>query len=107
VQPFWRLLNPNTGLTLLVMLSLLQQRASQLNVTNCAEYDRLSAYVTDCLEKLRQLTTSQLDLFRAGEYAACRRVDKELELSVGAKERGIGALRQHMIEHKCQGREPI
>jgi hypothetical protein len=30
------------------------------------------------------------------------RLDKELELTVGLKERTIGALRQHTKEHRCQ-----
>jgi hypothetical protein len=31
----------------------------------------------------------------------------DLERTVGEKERSIGALRQHMIEHKCQPKDPI
>jgi len=34
-------------------------------------------------------------------------VDKKLENLVGAKERAIGALRQHLKEHKCQPGEPV
>ena len=30
------------------------------------------------------------------------RLDKQLELTVGLKERSIGALRQHEKEHGCQ-----
>lgn len=76
-------------------------------MSNCAEYDRLVSLVENALGNLAQLTTMLLDQFRAGEFAACTRMDKELELSVGEKERSIGALRQHMTEHKCQPREPI
>ncbi len=76
-------------------------------MATCPEYARLSAYVENVLGNLAQLTTLHLDLFRAGDFAAARRVDKDVELTVGEKERSIGALRQHMLEHKCQGREPI
>jgi hypothetical protein len=76
-------------------------------MSNCAEYDRLVSYVENALGNLAQLTTVLLDVFRAGDYATVRRMDNELELSVGEKERSIGALRQHMREHKCQPTEPI
>ena len=73
----------------------------------CPEYRRLASYVENVLGNLAQLTTLHLELFRAGDFSACKRIDKELELTVGEKERAIGALRQHMLEHKCQAREPI
>lgn len=76
-------------------------------MSNCAEYDRLVAYVENVLGNLAQLTTVHLDVFRAQDYDAARRIDKELELTMGEKERAIGALRQHMREHKCQPMEPI
>ena len=73
----------------------------------CQEYARLTAYVENVLGNLAQLTTSLVDLFRGGDFPEVARLDKELELTVGEKERSIGALRQHMIEHKCQPKEPI
>lgn len=75
--------------------------------SNCAEYDRLTSCVENVLGNLAQLTTLILDLFRAGDFSACRKLDKELELTIGEKERSIGSLRQHMKEHNCQPREPI
>ena len=36
-------------------------------------------------------------------HAGCLRLDKELETSVGRKERIVGALRQHVKDHKCDG----
>jgi hypothetical protein len=76
-------------------------------MSNCAEYDRLVSYVENVLGNLAQLATLVLDLFRAGDYSACRRLDKELELTLGEKERSIGALRQHMKEHNCQPGDTI
>ena len=76
-------------------------------MSNCAEYDRLAAYVENVLGKLAQLTTLHLELFRSGDFAGSRRIDPDVERAVGEKERAIGALRQHMLEHKCQAREPV
>lgn len=50
------------------------------------------------------MTTLELELFRARNFAHVSRVDKKLEMIVGEKERAIGALRQHVREHKCQPR---
>ena len=76
-------------------------------MSNCSEYDRLIKAVENVLGNLAQLTTLHLELFRAGDFAGVKRLDKELELTVGEKERSFGALRQHMTENKCQAREPV
>jgi hypothetical protein len=68
----------------------------------CAEYDRLQAEVMVVLEALTALTTQQLDAFQKHEQSRFVKLDKELENTVGLKERSIGALRQHLREHKCQ-----
>jgi hypothetical protein len=70
--------------------------------TNCPEYDRLRKEVEATLEKLRELTTVQLEVFRSRNQPEFVRLDKELELTVGEKERVIGAWRQHANEHGCQ-----
>jgi len=44
-------------------------------------------------------------MFQEGDYVGSKRIDRELELTVGEKERAIGALRQHLTEHKCHGIE--
>jgi hypothetical protein len=76
-------------------------------MATCAEYDRLVSYVENVLGNLAQLATLHLEAFRAGDFAAARQIDMDLERTVGEKERSIGALRQHMIEHKCQPKDPI
>jgi hypothetical protein len=55
--------------------------------------------VTDCLEKLRQLTTTPLAMFRDGNQSEFMRLDRELENTVGERERRVGALRQHQKDH--------
>ena len=66
---------------------------------NCSECKHLEDEVTDCLEKLRQHTTTQLAVFREGNQSEFMRLDRELENLVGEKERRVGALRQHQKDH--------
>jgi len=69
----------------------------------CLEYERLEAEVDKSLKKLGELTTLQLEIFRSRNSDSFMRMDKDLELAVGEKERTIGcALRQHAKEHKCK-----
>jgi len=67
----------------------------------CPELARLQSEVEDVLGRLAQLTTVQLEVFRSGKMHDWKRLDNELELTVGEKERTIGALRQHIQEHNC------
>jgi hypothetical protein len=68
----------------------------------CAEYERLQQRVRDVLSKLTGLTTDQLTAFEKNDKDLFTRLDRELELTVGEKERCIGSLRQHVRDHKCQ-----
>ena len=68
----------------------------------CGEYQRLKSQVDQALADLVQTTTLQLELFRGRQFPDFMRVDKELELMVGKKERAIGALREHAKVHQCQ-----
>jgi len=70
--------------------------------TKCAEYAHLEALVDGHLRKLRELTNLQLEVFRSKNYESFTRMDRQLEMGVGEKERAIGALKQHAKEHKCQ-----
>ena len=65
----------------------------------CAE---LSAAVDEVLKKLNTIITDQLAAFRRRDDSAFIRLDKELELTIGLKERTIGALREHRREHGDQ-----
>jgi hypothetical protein len=66
----------------------------------CTQCERLHGEVQDVLARITQLTTAQLSAFRSDDNAAFMRLDKELEIAMGAKERAIGALRQHEREHR-------
>jgi hypothetical protein len=68
---------------------------------DCPEYDRLHTEVENVLGNLAQVTTLLLELFCSKDLNGVQRLDKELELTVGEKERTLGALRQHVKEHKC------
>ena len=73
----------------------------------CPEYVRLRSEVENVLGNLAQVVTLQLELFRADDMSNWKGLDKELELTVGEKERRIGALRQHIREHKCVPKDPF
>jgi hypothetical protein len=70
------------------------------------KYSELESEVTNTLQKLKELTEAQLAAFRARDQAEFIRLDKELEKTMGGKERAIGAFRQHTKEHNCQARSP-
>jgi len=65
----------------------------------CNRCEELSVAVDKVLDKLVILTNDELTAFRRREDSAFMRLDKEHELTVGLKERTIGALREHRREH--------
>jgi hypothetical protein len=69
---------------------------------NYSECKRLEDEVTERLEKLRQLMTTQLALFTEDNQSEFIRLDRELENTVGGKERRVGALRQHQKDQAVQ-----
>jgi hypothetical protein len=69
-------------------------------IAQCRECDRLQGEVQGALSRLAELTTAQLNAFRAQDHAVFMRLDKELENVMGTKERVIGAMRQHEREHE-------
>jgi hypothetical protein len=71
-------------------------------LSNCPENDRLTSEVDRILKDLAEKTTVLLELFRSKKPDSFARLDKELELLVGEKERAVGALRQHAKEHHCK-----
>jgi hypothetical protein len=76
-------------------------------MAKCPEYARLESDVENVLGNLAQVTTLALEMFRAGDFDTVKRLDKELELTIGEKERCLGAFRQHLKDHNCQvGKEP-
>lgn len=67
----------------------------------CPEYDALRSEIEEVLENLRESAAAQLQAFRSGDNARFRALDDKIELTVGAKERIVGAIRQHAREHGC------
>jgi hypothetical protein len=70
--------------------------------TKCEQRAELESEANSLLEKLVSLTTAQLKVFQARNHSEFIRLDRELELTVGEKERIIGAVRQHIKEHGCE-----
>jgi hypothetical protein len=68
----------------------------------CPEYQKLSSRVLEILQQIDETTARQVELFKSGSTQEFMRLDKELELLLGEKERRIGAMHQHAEEHKCQ-----
>jgi len=73
-----------------------------LTPLRCEKHDRLLAEVRQILEHLVKLTRSQSEAFQRDDRGEFKRLDRELELAVGEKERRVGALREHESEHRCQ-----
>ncbi|HSS99582.1 MAG TPA: hypothetical protein VLK33_21250 [Terriglobales bacterium] len=67
----------------------------------CKEYAHLEREVTEILEQLSQLTKTQAEVFPTRNQNEFMRLDKQLELLVGRKERAVGAMRQHAKDHQC------
>lgn len=70
----------------------------------CSEYARLEADAHATLKKISELASAQLEAFAENCDEEFTRLDRELELTVGHKERVIGALRQHAADHGCKPR---
>lgn len=71
----------------------------------CPVEKRLAETVSNVLARLVELTTAQLQAFREDRQADLSRLDKELENTVGEKERAIGRLDEHRTEHGCFQRQ--
>ncbi|MFL6308079.1 MAG: hypothetical protein ACJ72H_31480 [Candidatus Sulfotelmatobacter sp.] len=74
-------------------------------VHQCPEYANLQQELQLTLQTLSDLTKTMLDAFHGNDHKAFARLDKELGTTVGRKERIVGALRQHVKDHKCSGTE--
>ena len=67
----------------------------------CKELNRLIAVLESAVANLAQQTTLLLDLIRARDLHSWGQLDRQLELTLGEKERALGALRQHIRDHQC------
>ena len=67
----------------------------------CSERDRLIDKAMRTLTHIIE-TTQQLQVAnRANDKETVARLDSELELTLGEKERAFGALNQHKHDHGC------
>ena len=73
----------------------------------CTVFAKLQCEVTSVLQLITGLTSAQLEAFQAQDQALFMRLDKELENAMGAKERAVGAMRQHAKEHGCRPVQPL
>jgi hypothetical protein len=66
----------------------------------CPRCQELNKEVDEVLSEMVILTTEQLDPFQKGDVATFTKLDKELELALGKKERSFGAFREHQTTHR-------
>ncbi|HSS96410.1 MAG TPA: hypothetical protein VLK33_05250 [Terriglobales bacterium] len=55
--------------------------------------------VSKALERIETITRGQIESLRKGDNQTLMRLDKELELTMGEKERAMGAFLQHQRTH--------
>lgn len=67
----------------------------------CAEYNELTKNVELVLERIAEIARKQRYALDTGNRAEFTRLDRELELALGEKERAIGAMTQHGRDHGC------
>ena len=72
----------------------------------CALRDLLTDEVQRSIQNIIDHSRKSLEALRRGDQEMMSRLDKELEMTLGEKERLLGALRQHQQEHGC-GVNPI
>jgi phage shock protein A len=68
---------------------------------SCPERQRLMGKVQQHLIRIAELSHAAADALANGNENLVREVDSLVEHELGAKERALGALRQHREEHGC------
>ena len=67
----------------------------------CPVREDLTTKADVVLKQIAELLERQIRALAANDQDKLLKLDKELELAFGDKERAFGALRQHKIEHGC------
>ena len=67
----------------------------------CPVRDQLTTRADQVLKTIATLLQAQIDALAVNDQDTLLKLDKELELAFGEKERAFGALRQHKSEHGC------
>ena len=78
--------------------------ANQNNMTfeQCPGCARLEDGVSTALEQVSSIAKEQVGVVRTADQKVMMRLDKELEILMGEKERLMGALFEHRREHRHQ-----
>ena len=80
----------------------MQSACNNAGVTGgCAEQQGLIADVQQHLIRIIELSKALSDALANGDEDLARTIDQETEKELGAKERALGALRQHRKDHGC------
>jgi hypothetical protein len=67
----------------------------------CLQQQKLMVEVQDHLIKISELTRAVAEALANGNENLAAELDKQVDLELGMKERGMGALHQHRKEHGC------
>ena len=67
----------------------------------CPIRNELTTKAETVLKKISELLQGQIVALAENDQNTLLKLDKELELAFGDKERTFGALRQHKTEHGC------
>ena len=70
-------------------------------VPPCLEQQRLMEIVQQHLIRIADLSRATADAVGHRNENLVRELDRQIEREIGAKERALGALRQHREEHGC------
>jgi hypothetical protein len=68
---------------------------------SCQRQQELMKKVQDHLIRISDLTRSIAQALANGNENLAAELDKQVDLELGAKERGMGALHEHRREHGC------
>lgn len=67
----------------------------------CQRRERLSNDVQHHLIRISELSRATAEAVKNRNENLTRKLDEEVEREIGAKERALGALREHCAEHGC------
>ena len=67
----------------------------------CAHQQELIEVVRKHLARIAELSRETAEALAARDVGRAMEIDKKIELELGAKERGMGALHEHKREHGC------
>jgi len=70
-------------------------------LAECPRREALVDETQEALMKLADLARRQAEALRAGSDNLVMAIDHEIENTLGAKERALGALREHRQQHGC------